>query len=155
MPSRIEVHALTHVTGEPDRLPSPVPPHDALAAVVEPAREAAAERCHTPVTHDPAGRPDSKPEASADHRASPPAGPVSGRQLRAVDDLTRQRAPGTPPQGDRVPYPVRHAVALRRSPRRALAGQVVNGAELPSANRAGGRGGAMIRRGFRLAVGAT
>src|SRR5215472_18763175 len=112
MPSRIEVHALTHVTGEPDRLPSPVPPHDALAAVVEPAREAAAERCHTPVTHDPAGRPDSKPEASADHRASPPAGPVSGRQLRAVDDLTRQRAPGTPPQGDRVPYPVRH----RRGP---------------------------------------
>jgi len=60
-------------------------------------------------------------------------------QVSTLAGLGRSLAAGPVGRAAAVAYGVRHAVALRRSPRRALAGQVVNGAELPSANRAGGR----------------
>jgi uncharacterized protein YoxC len=56
-------------------------------------------------------------------------------QVSTLAGLGRSLAAGPVGRAAAVAYGVRHAVALRRAPRRALAGRVVNGAELPSASR--------------------
>ena len=73
-------------------------------------------------------------------------------QVSTLAGLGRALAAGPVGRAAAVAYGVRHAVALRRAPRRPmvvrgasplmqaeLSGQIVNGAELPSASRAGGR----------------
>jgi uncharacterized protein YoxC len=56
-------------------------------------------------------------------------------QVSTLAGLGRSLAAGPVGRAAAVAYGVRHAVTLRRAPRRALAGQVVNGAELPAASR--------------------
>ena len=92
MPSRIQVHALAHVTGEADA--SRGPSAAALLAGcrwrrAKRLRYLAAQRGDTPVAHDAAGRADDEPESAADHRPRP-AWPA--RQLGAVHHLAGQRA---------------------------------------------------------------
>jgi uncharacterized protein YoxC len=60
-------------------------------------------------------------------------------QVSALAGLGRSLAAGPVGRAAALAYGVRHAVALRRPSRRALPGQIVNGAQLPSASRAGGR----------------
>lgn len=60
-------------------------------------------------------------------------------QVSTLAGLGRSLAAGPVGRTAALAYGVRHAVALRRAPKRALPGQIVNGAQLPSANRAAGR----------------
>src|ERR1700761_270232 len=81
MPTQIEVHALTYVPGETDRLTGPVAfdRSRSLGARAKRLRYLAAQRGDTPVAHDAARGPDNEPESTPDHRRAPALRPASGR----------------------------------------------------------------------------
>src|ERR1700728_1397848 len=73
MPNGVQLHALTHVTGETERLSRPMPPHRAgtLGTRAKRLGNLARQRGDTPVAHDPARGPGDEPESAADHRDAP------------------------------------------------------------------------------------
>lgn len=60
-------------------------------------------------------------------------------QVSALSGLGRSLAAGPVGRAAALAYGVRHAVTLRRAPRRPIPGQIVNAAKLPAANRTGER----------------
>lgn len=60
-------------------------------------------------------------------------------QVSALAGLGRSLAAGPVGRAAAFAYGMRHAVALRRAPRHALPGQILNAGKLPAVDRTGGR----------------